>query len=193
MTLQEILDAVLEKYPHSFDSTNIIKKINTIQKELFRTLYKPVTATTYDILADNAFYPIEYSPQTIIDVVVNGCEYEQVNINGSGMCRYWYITDDNCIGIYPTPTEDSSAGLTVFRFKEPTTLTISDLGVEPDFDRAWHMMLVYRVCKDLAESENRDDMANLFVSQFNALESEYNRSKVWEPFQIEDVFRGYML
>lgn len=193
VTLQEILDSVMRKYPHSFVNADIIAIINDIQKRLFRSIYKPETATTYDLLADTPFYPIDYSPQTIIDVVVNGCEYSLQNIKYDGLSRYYYITDDNTIGLFPTPTEDATNGLTVFRYKEPTVLTTSDLGIEPEFDQAWHMMIVYAVCKELAENALDANMTNVFVTQYNGLEMEYRRTKVEQPYQIQDAFGGCLL
>lgn len=190
MTLQEALDAILERYPHSQTSDNVIKKINIVLRELFRTIYKPETSTTYDLIADNAFYPIEYSPENIIDVVVKGTEYPYQNIKYDSLDQFYYITEDNCIGLYPTPSEDVTDGLTVFRYREPSTLTTSNLGEELDFDKAFHMLIVYRVCKDLAEIDFKGDMVQNFASQYNGLEREYLRSKRARPHKILDVYGG---
>lgn len=190
MTLQEILDNIMKKYPHSFDNSIIIGMINDIQKRLFRTIYKPDTATTYDILADNPFYPISYSPENIIDVVVNGTEYPYQNIKYDSLGRFYYITDDNSIAIYPTPTATVAGGLTVFRYKEPTVLTISSLGIEPDFDKAWHMIIVYAVCQELAQNALDSNMVNVFTSQYNGVETEYKRSKRAKPHRILDAYGG---
>lgn len=190
LTLQQLLDSIMKKYPHSFPNADIISMINETQKQLFRTLYKPETATTYDIIADNPFYPIDYSPQNIIEVVVNGCEYKQQNIRYGGLSHYYYITEDNTIGLFPTPEKDATNGLTVFRYKEPKELTTSDLANEPEFDQAWHMLIVYRVCKDLAEIALDANMANVFIGQYNGLETEYKRSKRAKPHRIADVYGG---
>lgn len=188
MTLQEIIDSIMRKYPHSFSNTDVVGMINIIQKQLFRTIYKPETATTYDLIVDNPFYPIDYSPQSIIDVVVGGTEYPRLNIASASLVRYYYITDDNTIGIYPTPTEDVTNGLTVFRYKEPALLTASNLSAEPDFDNAWHMMFVYAVCKELAENALDADRVNGFVMQYNSLESEYHGSVKLQTSQIQEVY-----
>lgn len=190
MTVQEILNAIIRKYPHSFENQVIIDMINEIQKRLFRTIYKAETATVYDLIADNPFYPIDYSPQSIIDVVVNGKEYKPKNIATSASNRYYYITEDNTIGLYPTPLEDVTSGLTVFRYAEPATLTTTDLSVEPDFDKAWHMMLVYAVCKEIAENALDSDRANGFAAQYNGLENDYYGSIKLQAFQIQEEDRG---
>lgn len=190
MTLQEILDEIAERYPHALSNDSIIKKLNNAQNELFRTIYKPVTTTTYDIIADNPFYPIEYSPEALIDVVVNGKEYPFQNVEYDSLHQYYYVTEDNCIGLYPTPSEDALSGLTVFHYKEATPLSTSDLSAIPDLDHAWHMLLVYRICNDVAQIALDGDMANVFATQYNGLELEYKRSKRAKPHKTHDVYRA---
>lgn len=188
MTLQEILDEIAERYPNALTNDSIVKKLNNAQNELFRTIYKPVTSTTYDIIADNPFYPIEYSPESLVDVVVNGTEYPFQNVEYDSLCQYYYVTEDNCIGLYPTPTEDAMSGLTVFHYKEPTPLSASDLNTTPDLDHVWHMLLVYRVCNDVAQIALDGDMSNVFATQYNGLELEYKRSKRAKPHKTHDVY-----
>lgn len=188
VTLQEILDAIQLKYPHSYTNAQVISIINDVQRRIFRTLYKPQTATTYDIIADNPFYPVDYSPESIFDVVVNGKEYPYQNIQYDAQPYYYYITDDNCIGIYPTPTEDASGGLTVFRYKEPTKLSASNLGLIPDLDSAWHMLLVYAGCKEIAENNRDGESVSIFITQYNGIELEYKRSIRARPHKIQDVY-----
>lgn len=178
----------MRKYPHAFQPIDIIDMINVVQGQLFRTIYRTKTAVTYDLLADNPFYPIDYSPQNIIDVVVNGREYPSKNIASSASPCYYYIMEENTIGIFPTPTEDVINGMTVFRYREPKKLTLNDLGVEPDFDRAWHMLIVYAVCKELAENALDTNMVSAFISQYNSAESDYNGSRYIEPFEIQEVY-----
>lgn len=185
MTVEEILDAIAFKYPHSYANGDIIKIINRVQKELFRTLFKPETATQFDLIAENPFYTIDIPLQRIIEVVVDGEEYPQVNIRDKSLRRFYYKTEENAIGIYPTPTEDVDGGLVVFHFMDPKVLTESDLGVEPEFDSAWHMMIVYRVCVELAEAARDTDMITGFITQVNGLESEYYRDFTFEPSQIQ--------
>lgn len=192
MNVQEILDEIMEKYPHPLTETNIISKINTLQKELFRTIYKPIVSTQYDIIADNPFYTVTFSPSKIIDVVVDGEEYESINIKGKAPTKWYWITDDNCIGLYPTPTEDIPDGLTVFRYKEPAVLTSAT--DTPDFDHDFHMIIVYRICKQLAENYKEYDIANGFVSQLNSLLEDFNKGKQDPDYrQIQDAYGGCML
>lgn len=185
VTLGEILNMISLRYPHSYDNADIITMINDSQRRIFRTMYKPETATTYDILADNPFYPIAFSPENIIDVVVNGKEYPYQNIKYDAQPYYYYITGDNCIGLYPTPEKDVTDGLTVFRDKEPRPL--SNLGDVPDLDSAWHMLLVYHPCRELAVIA-RDNMANVFTAEINELERQFYKSRQARPHRIQDVY-----
>lgn len=185
MTLQQILTMINLKYPHAYSNNDIITMINDAQQRIFRTMYKPQTATTYDLLQDNPFYPIGFSPESIIDVVVNGEEYPFQNIKYDSQYAYYYITDDNSIGVYPTPTEDVTDGLAVFHYKEPAEL--SGLSDVPELDQAWHMMLVYHPCRELAVMA-RDDMANVFTAEINELERQFYRSRQARPHRIQDVY-----
>lgn len=188
MTLQEVLDMIQMRYPHAYTNAQIVTMLNDIQRRIFRTLYKPETSTSYDLIADNPFYPIENPPESIIDVVVNGEEYPYQNIEYAAQNRYYYVTEDNSIGIYPTPTADVTSGLTVFHYKEPTTLSVSDLTDTPDLDAAWHMLLVYHVCRELAVIGERADLANVFVYEISELEKQYHRSNRARPHQTQDVY-----
>lgn len=178
------------KYPHALTNSQVISMINDVQRRLFRTIYKPVTADVYDILADNPFYPVDYSSptQTTLDVVVNGKEYPYQDISLSSQSYYYYIEDDNTIGLYPTPTEDSLAGLTVFHYKDPATLTESNLSASPDFDADWHMIIVHRVCRQIAEIAQDGDMVQNFTADSNTIEMEFRRSKRSRPTKIQDVY-----
>lgn len=185
VTLQEILNMIALIYPHSYTDGDIITMVNDVQRRIFRTMYKPETATTYDLIADNPFYPINFSPENIIDVVVNGKEYPYQNIKYDSQPYYYYITDDNCIGLYPTPKEDVTNGLTVFHYREPRLL--SNLGDTPDLDPAWHMLLVYHPCRELAIMQ-RDDLANQFAAEIFELERQYRRSIQARPHKTLDVY-----
>ena len=76
----------------------------------------------------------------------------------------------------------------MFRYGEPTPLTTDDLNISPDFDKAFHMLIVYAVCKELAEIAADSNMINAFVSQYNGLERDFNRSHKAKPHKILDVY-----
>lgn len=187
MTLQEVLDTIKMKYNHSYSNDQVVTMLNNIQTRLFRTLYKPETATIFDIIADNPFYPVDFPPENIFDVVVNGSEYPKQNIKYQSYNRYYYITEDNCIGLYPTPTEDITDGLTVFRYMDPDTLSASNLGSIPSLDPAWHMLLVYHVCRELAVID-KNDLFQVFATEITDLEKQFHKSNRSSPHPIMDVY-----
>lgn len=185
MNLQDILNKIALKYPHAYDNSVIIDMVNDAERRIFRTMYKPETSTTYDLIADNPFYPVTYSPENIIDVVVNGVEYPFQNQKYDAQGYFYYITEDNSIGLYPTPTETVLSGLTVFHYEEPVDL--EDMTDLPTLDVVWHMMLVYHPCRELAVMA-RDDMSNTFVAEINDLERQYKKSIQARQHQIQDVY-----
>jgi hypothetical protein len=188
VNVQQILDEVKEKYPHGLSDSSVMNKLNEIQKELFRTIYKPTAIDVLDIVAESEFYVLGYSNTRVIDVVVNGVEYVEANLKGVSPNNnfYWFI-GDTIIALCPTPTEDSTEGLMIFRYKEPRVLTnVSDT---PDFDPDFHMMLVYYACKIVAETYKEYDVANGFTTQYNALLKSFNMAKqAGFDYQIQNVY-----
>lgn len=189
MNVQEILDTVAFKYPHAYANGDIIKIINRIQKELFRKLFKSETATVYDLLANNPYYPLDYSPQNIIEVVVSGEEYSPKSERATS--QFYYILGNNTIGLYPTPTEDAVSAMMISHYQEPTKLTEDDLDEEPEFDNAWHMLIVYRICKELAENAVDPGMGNYFIGQVNSLEEEFKSSTHLPASEIQLPVGGW--
>lgn len=188
LRLQDMLNIVAMKYPHAYDNEDIVSLINDAQARLFRTNYRVNTATTFDLYADNAFYPINFTPENIIDVVVDGKEYPYQNIKYDAQSYYYYVTNGNAIGLYPAPTKDVISGMTVLHYKEPAELSASDLSAIPEFDGAWHMIIVYYVCRHLAEIARDTDMVNNFTLEINDIENEYKRSKRAKPHRVQDVY-----
>lgn len=187
MTLQEILDAVRKHYPPAkyYADPEIIPMANDAEKRIFRTMYKPQVVTVYDLEAGNSAYPASFSPENIIDVVVNGKEYPYQNIKYDAQPYFYYVTDDHCIGIYPTPTVDVTRGLKIYHYKEPKKM--AGLNDVPDLDPAWHMLIVYYVCRECAIVED-DDKVNKFIGEINELERQFRRSIQARPHKIQDVY-----
>lgn len=191
MTLQQILDEVKERYPaaSSLSDESIIRKINNLQAELFRTLYKPIITYQDDIAEDVFIYPITFSPNKITGVIVDGIEVFERNAKGSDVpvSQFYYFTEES-LCLYPTPTKDISGGLTVFHYQEPEVLSTSSLSIQPDFDPDFHMMLVYGVCITIAEI-NRGDMRDAFVSSYTDMENQFLKAQEKAEYHvIQDVW-----
>ncbi|MFK7695659.1 hypothetical protein [Paenibacillus sp. HJGM_3] len=191
MSLQQILDEIKERYPaaQSLADSSIIRKINNLQAELFRTIHKPIVSDTRDIIANTFEYAISYSPSKITGVIVDGTEIYERNAKGSDVPQsHFYYFAENKLCLYPTPPEDISDGMTVFHFQEPYILSTGDTGRLPDFDPDFHMMLVYGTIVSITEVF-RGDMRDAFVSSYNDLEREFLKAQEKAEYHvIQDVW-----
>ncbi|WP_211749925.1 hypothetical protein [Paenibacillus sp. Marseille-Q4541] len=194
MTLQEILDEITEKYPHGLSNDSVIRKINQIQNELFRTTFRVNTMTQYDILSNVFAYPLPCNRTNVIDVVVNDQEYRYYDVKQTATVPFYYFTEKNDLGIYPTPTKDSSGGMIIFHNREPRKLHINMLGAEPDLDRDFHMLLVYGGLTQIAENFQDVAMVNNYTSKYNGLLQEFNKTNDERPDYpvIADVMGGLL-
>ncbi|MEW4371774.1 phage adaptor protein [Paenibacillus kandeliae] len=180
MKLSEILEEIAEKYPHSLSNASVIRKINLIQNELFRTVVDVTTTRIYNLSAGVFVYSLPFPFSALKDVVVNGVElpFQDTKEEAVGSSFYYFI-DNNGLGIYPTPKEDSVEGLALSFKKSATALSDADLTVVPDFDPDFHMILVYGALAQIAENYADIAMVNNFTAKYNAMVEEYK--KVADP------------
>lgn len=192
MTLQEILDEISEKYPHGLSNDSVIRKINNVQNELFRTTFRVNTMTAYDIVADVFSYPLPCSPSNVIDVLVNDTEYIYQDVKKSANVPFYYFTEDKELGLFPYPIMDSAGGLIVFHYQEPKQLSSSVTSQTPDLDVDFQMLLVYGVLVQIAENFSDVNMVNNFTSRYNGLIQEFKKVTEDTPdyLVIEDVMGG---
>lgn len=183
------MNEIAEKYPHDLSNDSVIRKINNLQQELFRTTFRINTMTQYDIFKDVFAYPLPATRSNIIDVLVNDEEYNYQDVKKGATVPFYYFTDGNELGIYPTPIEDSAGGLIIFHFREAKKLTASDLGIEPELDRDFHMLLVYGVLAQIGEVFQDTAMINNYTAKYNGLIEEFQRvnDEVPDYPVIEDV------
>ncbi|WP_029516290.1 hypothetical protein [Paenibacillus polymyxa] len=189
MTLQEMLDEIAEKYPHGLSNDSVIRKINVIQNELFRTTFRINTMWQMDILKDVFAYPLPCARTNVIDVLVNDMEYMYQDVKKGANTPFYYFTDGGELGIYPTPIEDIDGGLTIFYNREPQQLTAGNTSVEPELDRDFHMLLVYGALVQIAENFNDVAMVNNYTAKYNGLITEFEKANDETPDYpvIEDV------
>lgn len=194
MTLQEILDEIAEKYPHGLPNDSVVRKINIIQQELFRTTFRINTMTQYDILQNVFAYPLPCARSNVIDVLVNDVEYIYGDVKKSANVPFYYFTDGDELGIYPTPDKDSAGGLIVFHNREPQKLSSNNTGVTPELDSDFHSLLIYGALVQICESFNDVAMVNNFANRYNGLITEFNKvnDEVPDYPVIEDVMGGLL-
>ncbi|MNW51431.1 hypothetical protein D3C74_289160 [compost metagenome] len=189
MTLQEMLDEISEKYPHSLSNDSVIRKINLIQNELFRTAFRETVMIGYDIVDGVFAYPLPCARSNVIDVLINDQEYLYQDIKKGSNVPFYYFTELDELGIYPTPEEDSEGGLVIFYNREPKQLSSANLTVIPELDKDFHTLLIYGSLVHIAESFNDVAMVNNFTSKYNGALQEFNKVNDETPDYpvIEDV------
>jgi hypothetical protein len=169
-TVAETITKIRKKYPNASSDADIVEMMDNLQKIIFRKMKMP-SSISYDIIADTYAFIVGIKPRMIFDVLVDGVSYAKKQLTGgsTGNSRYYSFIDDY-MTIYPTPTQDGT--LTIYFYITPTTLTASDTSATPDLDEDFHDLLMYGVCKELAENDQRYDVASGFAIQYNELESE---------------------
>lgn len=189
MTLQEILDEIKEKYPHNMSNDSVIRKINLIQNELFRTTFRVKTMRIFNLQKDVFAYTLPFPRSDLSDVVVEGKEYIYQDSKKESNIPFYYFIGKTGLGIYPTPEKDVEEGLALFYYDSPAQLTSSDLTVVPDLDKDFHLILVYGALVQIAEAYNDVSMVNNFTSKYNGLITEFHKANDETPDYpvIEDV------
>ncbi|WP_438446867.1 phage adaptor protein [Gorillibacterium sp. sgz5001074] len=189
MTLAEIIAEIEEKYPaaQSLSSDSKVRKIDKLQKRIFRTDVKRTVITSIELLADVALYPITFSPAKIREIIIDGQKYENRQLEAEALGKFFYILDEG-IGIYPKPTQDGE--MLIYHYQEPDTL--SSLTDTPDLDSDYHDLLVYGVCKEVAENFAKPEDATYFDMQYKALMNEFiEANQDTEPAQIQSEGRWW--
>ncbi|MFK4167245.1 hypothetical protein ACI2LM_13445 [Paenibacillus lautus] len=190
MTLEEILNEIAEKYPHDLSNDSVIRKINQIQNELFRTTFQVRTAAIYNLQKGVFAYTLPFPRSSLCDVVVEGVEliYQDSKKNSSTGSFYYFIGNSG-LGIYPTPDKDVIDGLALFYYKRPAQLSESDLNAVPELDQDFHMLLVYGALAQIGEVFQDTAMINNFTAKYNGLLEEFNKVNDETPDYpvIEDV------
>lgn len=193
MTLNEIIAEIDEKCPNSLIVDSKVRKINKLQKKMFRTIVKNTVGTTFNLIKDQAQYLLTCHPNAIRELIVDHKMYTYRQIEAEAIGEFFYILKGNggyYIGLYPTPTEDKVNGMTIFHYESPTELTSSNLGATPDLEPAFHDALVYGVCQEIAEIEQRYDKAAAFKSNYEYETGEFlEANQDTEPSEIQMEWR----
>lgn len=144
----------MERTGNVLSMQSIIRKVDALQRDLFRRYCKIPTTHKEDLEKGNAIYPLPCPWGALLKVVVNGKPYDFLRYDGQ--CAPYYYQFDDSVGIVPTPDEDVAGGLLFFHRKTPRSLTISDLNAVPDLDEDYHMLLVDGVAADVADDSNQE-------------------------------------
>ena len=184
MLLSEIVAKIIEKYAAAAGRTptSLIGTADILQKRIYRQLKKE-NFDSYDLLTDQPTYPITMKTTDIFQVDVSSgtdnkfCSYplrKASDIINAHSQYHYFISDPSVgdwVGIHPLPT-DSNTTMVIYYYEVPPTLNPALLSTTPLLDENYHMMLVYGVCKEIAEDYRDSDSADGFAIQYNALENE---------------------
>lgn len=192
MTLQEILDEIAEKYPHALNDDSVIRKINQVQNELYRTTFREKTMSIYNLQKDVFAYSLPFPRSNLSDVVVEGREYMYQDSKKESNVPFYYFIGKTGLGLYPTPDKDVYEGLSLFYYRYPDQLSSTNLEAVPDLDQDFHMLLVYGALVQIAENYNDIQMVNNYTAKYNGIIEELSNISVETPDYpvIEDVMGG---
>lgn len=189
VNLQEILDEIAEKFPHGLSNDSVIRKINNVQNELFRTTFRLSTMSIYNLQEGVFAYTLPFPKSNLTDVVVNGQEYIYQDSKKASNIPFYYFIGKTGLGIYPTPDKDVEEGLALFYYVYPDQLSEENLTAVPDLDNDFHQLLVYGALVQIAENFADVAMVNNYASRYNGLIKEFQRVDDEAPDYpvIEDV------
>jgi len=194
VTLQEILDEIAEKYPHGLSNDSVIRKINQIQNELFRTTCRVKSMAIFNLQKDVFAYVLPFPRSSLLSVVIQGREYTYQDTKHDPNVPFYYFVGSNGIGIYPTPEEDVENGISMWYYISPTPLVSAILTSTPELDADFHMLLVYGALVQICEAFNDVAMVNNYTGKYNGLLDEFHKSNDETPdyLVIEDVMGGLL-
>lgn len=180
MNMTELIGQVNEKYPKGVSDASIALKADVIQKRIYRKLKKQ-NFVTYDLVTGQSEYALTMPLTSVFQVDVRNaasgkyCRYplrKMKDITNNCSKYHYFISDPDIgdwVGIYPPPTDNEDA-VTLFYYEVPATLTVDS--PRPMLLEDYHEMLVYGVCREIAESYRDTDMVSAFTIQYTALESD---------------------
>ena len=186
VTLQEIMQEIQEKYPHSLPNDSIIRKLDALQKRIFR-VYRKLVMTSYKSAPGQKWYDETHfgkliRPSDIREFLVDGVSYPYRDIEEEPLPTYFFYIDGK-YGI--VPLQPANTDILVMHYKTPATLTTLSVGVE--IDEEYQNILVYGVCKEVAEIYHDFDVANGFAVQYNDFFDELlKHNKPVEPHRIKE-------
>lgn len=194
MTLQDILDEIAEKYPHGLPNESVIRKINQVQNELFRTTCRVKNMAIFNLEANVFAYALPFPRSSLLSVVIQGREYTYQDTKHQSNNPFYYFIGSTGLGIYPTPTEDVENGISMFYYISPEPLVSTSLESVPELDPDFHLLLVYGALVQICESFNDVAMVNNYTAKYNGLVEEFHKANDETPdyLVIEDVMGGLL-
>lgn len=194
MILGDIVEEILEKVGdgpgRSMSMRSLVRKVDTKQKSIFRQYgNNEDDVAVLDILAGIAEYPLPCAPGNITSVYVSNLRIPYRQRNDYTLPNYYYLLDQT-IGLWlfgkEAPENTHERGLKIFHKHVPGTLAETALQAVPDLEDTYHMLLVYGVLIDVAET----NLIPKYKTDYDDLLSDYVQgTRDPESTSISEVFR----
>lgn len=192
MTLAELMAEIQEKYAHSLSDASVIRKLDALQKRIFRVLKRVVTTQVVTAPGQIWFEPKYRTtdptvrPGDIREFHVDGVAYNYQDLSEYADTKYYFYVNGK-YGVVPQPQANTT--IVVFHYYTPATLTTSSTAVEIDED--FQNVLIYGMCKEIAENFQDFDAANGYAIQYNDFLDELLKySKPVVPHTIQEEWWG---
>lgn len=190
MTVQELLDELQLKYPHSYTTTQVVNRMDRLQKRIYRQLNTiSSTSLTIPLAGVSQVAWSTYNVRKIRSFLVDNIAYPFWTPEEPKPARYYYY-ENGFINFYP-PTERSNLVVTTWENDTPATLSSGSLSASPDLDTDYHMLLVYGVAKEIAEDLRDGSMATAFAYAYNDLYNElHQQTQNPESYVVKEIAWG---
>lgn len=181
MKLIDAIEEIQERAQSTLTSKSIIRKINIIRDQIMRNYEERITLQTMDLLEGVPMYPLTIPVDAVVSVLVDGKHYPFAQFNGIKRTGVYYFIVDGALGIYPTPKEDKTQGLSIFYKKRLPKLSEEDLEAEIGLDLDYDMLVVWGVLKDITngnehyeyKSKYNDTLHDFLAATSNAEPAAY--------------------
>lgn len=193
MTIQEMLDELLLKYPHSYTNTQVVNRMDRLQKRIFRNLntiaYDNYSTTPSTALGEYSWLTSSYKQNQIRKLLIDGLEYGYWTPEEDKPARFYFYMNDS---IYLFPSEvGNTIDVEIWYYKIPATLSTGNLSASPELQSDFHMMLVYGVAKEIAEDMRDGSMATAFAVAYNDMYTEMQQGyKNPENYVVKEIAWG---
>jgi hypothetical protein len=174
MTLQEILDDVDGRVANAVATSQKVKWINQIQRQLFREYPLPEAVDKFSTVSGVQFYPMpdKCVEGRITHLTVNGVEYLYQAHFEEAKSKFWTIVAGQ-IMLYPIP--DGAYDVLVYYKPRHNELSETRLTEIPNFPEDYHELLVLGCAKRVAQVQRDVDLANNFEADFRELSAKADK------------------
>lgn len=174
LKIKDILLDVNLIIPNSISDEIKVRWLNETQQQMYRDFGFPDTSFAFTQQPNVELYPLpdNCSRERILNVTVDGAEYEYVSVTEDVRDQCWTIIDNN-IWFYPLPVREKQVFI-VYKLA-PRDMRLDMQDEEPEFPRDFHEILVYGIAYRVARSMQMIDISDRLQQQMYTLQEEAKR------------------